>query len=504
MRSITGLYDTVSQAALGIARSSIRLGSTSARLNSSHQGVQEATAAIGRAAEAVESINGLAASVARLANEAQELAQTGVERSDQNVDAFHSLRDQVLQTAEGLVALQESIRDITEMNSVIEDIAASTKLLALNAAIEAARAGEHGHGFAVVAEEVGHLADDTAVQTRRIADLVTDVVGQISPLVGTGKANAVLAEQALERVEASGETLHQIGENTIEAATHMVDVSHKVEVQAAEVARISTVLEEAEESLGHAASDVDHIADDMYLLTGMAEDGYKWLAEVEVDTKFHRVLALTRRYSREVEAILEHQVEQGRVSLADLLKLDYRLIEGHGVGKLSRLFDTSRVPAAGFDPPKYATAYDALVEEDFQRLSDDILASEPDLELASLLDPNTFIPAMDSRHTRDWTGDPEIDRANNRTKRILGVPQIIRAARVGLGPNAEQLPAKVSRADLERANVQLMRPVSVDTDTEPFLVQTFVQDTGRVMTCLTVPVYVQDHYWGATAVAWLA
>ncbi len=109
----------------------------------------------------------------------QGMAQSTAERADQSSHQIGNvLRNLgeltgIVDTADSTIsALSERTGEISNVIKVITDIAEQTNLLALNAAIEAARAGEQGRGFAVVADEVRTLAENTKKATKEIAPVI--------------------------------------------------------------------------------------------------------------------------------------------------------------------------------------------------------------------------------------------------------------------------------------------------------------------------------------------
>jgi methyl-accepting chemotaxis protein len=200
----------------------------------------------------------------------------------------------------------------------------------------------------------------------------------------------------------------------------------------------------------------------------------------------------------ELREILEAAVDEGRLSLPQVLELRYEEATGPLIARFARLFDVSRADPAGFTPPKYHTAYDAVVDRAMMARMDAVVASEPGLAFALPFDLNAYAPAHNSSVTKAITGDPATDLAGNRTKRFfLDSPALTRASRMELG---KQLPDEVlTRQQIAAAGAALTEP---DRDTRPFLLQTYARDTGAVLTTLSVPLYVKGQRFGCVCLGW--
>ncbi|EEG09622.1 methyl-accepting chemotaxis protein [Pseudogulbenkiania ferrooxidans] len=184
-------------------------------------------------AVAVEQISTGIASISQRANQLLELTQAGHAQVQEGNRAMSLMEGEIRNTEQSVedIAISvhkfvASVRSITDMTGQVKSIAEQTNLLALNAAIEAARAGEAGRGFAVVADEVRKLAEESASSACRI-DEITATLNRQSTTVETflksGQHALHASRQYLDSVicvlSASGESVEQTSQEVMVMAT---------------------------------------------------------------------------------------------------------------------------------------------------------------------------------------------------------------------------------------------------------------------------------------------
>jgi len=143
-----------------------------------------------RLAETMVAFEGLRATMTTAANRAGAAAET-VGRAKLRVSDVDAA---ITATVQEIDRITEGSKAVQGLVSVIENIAAQTKMLSLNASVEAARAGAAGRGFAVVADEVRSLADQVSASAEHIRNLTSDNAG----VVAEGASKAGAARSALE------------------------------------------------------------------------------------------------------------------------------------------------------------------------------------------------------------------------------------------------------------------------------------------------------------------
>jgi len=144
------------------------------------------------------------------AAEATAKAVDGSKAVDKAVSQMAQIEQTVNTSAQVVAKLGDRSKEIGQIVDTIAGIAGQTNLLALNAAIEAARAGEQGRGFAVVADEVRKLAEQSQQAARQIATLITEIQKDTDKAVVTMADGTREVKMGAEVVDAAGQAFREI------------------------------------------------------------------------------------------------------------------------------------------------------------------------------------------------------------------------------------------------------------------------------------------------------
>jgi methyl-accepting chemotaxis protein len=219
--------------------------------------VNTVSSAIAELAVSINAVAGNAQEANTLSLQADTKARDGGKAVERLVESTREIATDingVVVKMEELGTASERIGDIVE---VIDTIADQTNLLALNAAIEAARAGEHGRGFAVVADEVRKLAENSARSTREIGQLVKDIQAKIVEVIHSFTISGGKAESGLEMADLAGRAITDILGAVAQASRLIEQISVAAREQAAGSSAIVNSVEQMNNLMREAARSLD-------------------------------------------------------------------------------------------------------------------------------------------------------------------------------------------------------------------------------------------------------
>ncbi|MDD2628641.1 MAG: methyl-accepting chemotaxis protein [Limnochordia bacterium] len=221
------LVGQVIQVAREISGSSQQLAATAQETSAL---TQQFAAAVQQLAASTQQVSGNAQSVAAASVQGAQGSQSAHQQMLEAVNLMKDVQKAAALSIESVAELNEDAGQIYKIIDMITQIAEQTNLLALNAAIEAARAGEHGRGFAVVADEVRKLAE----QSRQSAEEISILLEKVQKEAKTASENT---EGAAQELDSGVETVDRINQL-------FAEVSASADIAASSIQEVSSASQE--------------------------------------------------------------------------------------------------------------------------------------------------------------------------------------------------------------------------------------------------------------------
>jgi methyl-accepting chemotaxis protein len=301
------LRGSADDSAGAVSQISSSVASVREKVKSQGESVMESSSAVEEIAKNIESLERLITDQAASVSEASASIEEMVGNIGSVTSSIEKMAGQfgdlltAAETSKSTQALSlERVEQISarseallEANKVISAISSRTNLLAMNAAIEAAHAGEAGRGFSVVADEIRHLAETAAAQSKTIKDELGKVQKAIQEVVASSRASeesfAGVAEKIgetdalvreihramLEQKEGSAqvlEALRAMNDITVQVRTGSAEMSVGNKTVLEEIGRLRSATSEIKTSMEEMAVGADGITKSAKRVSGMAED----------------------------------------------------------------------------------------------------------------------------------------------------------------------------------------------------------------------------------------
>ncbi|WP_394727578.1 methyl-accepting chemotaxis protein [Altererythrobacter sp. GH1-8] len=384
------------------------------------------------------------AKVADASDEARMLSEKAIERLGQGttliqnslleINSLLTLVDAMAQHVTGFAAAMDQVRRSAQD---IDQIAETTNILALNATIEAMRAGEAGRTFAVVANEVKSLANDTRKATEEISATVNTLGEEAAQVIGQIEAGSRASASAKSSVGEIERAISEVGE-----------LVEEVDKQNEQIAQATGTIS------GHVAQ----VQQVMSSFDGAAKDN-----EAKLATAHQRMeeleLTASEMFDRMVHAGLSPR-DEAMVELAkdEAQSLKHSIEQAIADGALSQddIFDQNYIPVEGTNPQLYRTRFSEWADANIRPQFDRMEQMSHEIIGGVCTDMNGWLPTHSSAFSRQPTGDFEHDNAycRNGIKYLAGVDRMAKRSK------ADYMMA-VYRSEASAGGYQVVRNVYV-------------------------------------------
>lgn len=412
-------------------------------------------------------LNARAKDMGQASANVREAAQSMAERTGETADDVKLSTDMMRTTGQKTKSVAGWVQDLSQRTETVGDTLAAVKAnnlqiagiatqvntLAINAKIEAARAGEAGRGFAIVAEAINELSQQTRGAAAQISENIETLTGWITEL---GKEAGGIAEDATEVLQSAGSTdtaLARMETSITSANEHSSRIVEQAERMHTAMAEFAPALSSIDASVQSTSSGIETTHERVLRLIDTSETIVQSTALIggnSVDTPFiQKVQSLARALSEQLEAA----VADGRTSL-------------------SRLFDRTYRPIPNTNPEQFLAECTQIMDEVLPPLQEPVLKMDSKVVFCAAVDINGYLPTHNRQFSHPPGDDPTWNAAHCRNRRIFD-------DRVGL---------KAGR------------------NTEPFLLQVYRRDMGggefKMMKDLSAPIIVQGQHWGGLRLAY--
>lgn len=263
VRQMKGTSEQVLSSAQGTDQTSRRL------LEISEQQFSKTSESISNLGRIVSEIDELSQTTYIAHEESKESREASIKGSvlvSESIKKMDSIRETIQESSKKIKKLGESAQAINEVTGLIQDITKQINVLALNAAIQAASTGEAGREFAIVAQEVQRLAEDSESATYKIASIISDIQKDASTAVASMEKTTQEVVAGAQLTDQAGDALRQIETFASSVAERVEQASSDLEKKSEEMAnfaldmkKLQEITKESSSTIGVAAKQVESL-----------------------------------------------------------------------------------------------------------------------------------------------------------------------------------------------------------------------------------------------------